>query len=167
MNPGGDMRVVSDLLETNAAREAVLKEAEMSDAKELVYKVMDDVKRRDPDQTEFHQAVWEVLESLVPVRSQMSIALTPLDITDPLPPPSTPPTPPPPPLPPPRRRRSITAPLPHLLTAPTPSHHPSDPIRFSRRTLNMPTTAFSSDSLSPSASFRSACRGPTTAALCT
>ena len=114
MNPGGEMRVVSDLLETNAAREAVLKEAEMSDAKALVHKVMNDVKRRDPDQTEFHQAVWEVLESLVPVRSQLNTALTPL------PPPSTPLTPPPPP---PRGRRPITASPPHRPTPSLPHRH--------------------------------------------
>ena len=33
----------------------------------LVEEVFDSVKRRDPDQPEFHQAVWEVLESLAPV----------------------------------------------------------------------------------------------------
>ena len=33
----------------------------------IVEKVFQSVKRRDPDQPEFHQAVWEVLESLEPV----------------------------------------------------------------------------------------------------
>ncbi|MGY8670725.1 MAG: Glu/Leu/Phe/Val dehydrogenase dimerization domain-containing protein, partial [Candidatus Poseidoniales archaeon] len=33
----------------------------------LVEEVFDSVKRRDPNQPEFHQAVWEVLESLAPV----------------------------------------------------------------------------------------------------
>ena len=33
----------------------------------LIHRVYDDVKQRDPNQPEFHQAVWEVLESLEPV----------------------------------------------------------------------------------------------------
>ncbi len=33
----------------------------------IVHEVFESVKRRDPDQPEFHQAVWEVLESLEPV----------------------------------------------------------------------------------------------------
>ena len=32
-----------------------------------VKEAFDMVKRRDPDQPEFHQAVWEVLETLEPV----------------------------------------------------------------------------------------------------
>ncbi len=33
----------------------------------IVHDVFESVKQRDPDQPEFHQAVWEVLESLEPV----------------------------------------------------------------------------------------------------
>ena len=33
----------------------------------VVHEIFENVKRRDPDQPEFHQAVWEVLESLEPV----------------------------------------------------------------------------------------------------
>ena len=34
--------------------------------------VFESVKQRDPDQPEFHQAVWEVLESLEPVLSTLT-----------------------------------------------------------------------------------------------
>ena len=33
----------------------------------IIYDIFENVKQRDPDQLEFHQAVWEVLESLEPV----------------------------------------------------------------------------------------------------
>jgi len=33
----------------------------------VIHEIFESVKRRDPDQPEFHQAVWEVLESLEPV----------------------------------------------------------------------------------------------------
>ena len=33
----------------------------------IVHDIFENVKKRDPDQPEFHQAVWEVLESLEPV----------------------------------------------------------------------------------------------------
>ncbi|MBT4982549.1 MAG: NADP-specific glutamate dehydrogenase, partial [Euryarchaeota archaeon] len=33
----------------------------------VINEIFENVKRRDPDQPEFHQAVWEVLESLEPV----------------------------------------------------------------------------------------------------
>ena len=33
----------------------------------VIHEIFENVKRRDPDQPEFHQAVWEVLESLEPV----------------------------------------------------------------------------------------------------
>ena len=33
----------------------------------IVHDIFENVKKRDPDQPDFHQAVWEVLESLEPV----------------------------------------------------------------------------------------------------
>ena len=33
----------------------------------VIHDIFEKVKQRDPDQPEFHQAVWEVLESLEPV----------------------------------------------------------------------------------------------------
>ena len=50
-------------LKVGRLTQVVFKGARMS----VIREIFEKVKSRDPDQPEFHQAVWEVLESLEPV----------------------------------------------------------------------------------------------------